>query len=247
MKCLLFTVLIALLPILGISQAASSIDVVSGLEYSYRTLSQIEPNVLNIPSSIETRRDETSKLNWRAGINYNQPITNNLYLKTGLRMASIGYKGRNFTDIRWPSENNGGTWVPDPTLPREIQLIWDYLFLEIPIAVRWEFGTKKITPFIELGTAPSIFLTTKTTTKTDQETTTQIGIDESNEFNKLHLVTFAAFGLNYSINDHLQIFGQPTVRYHVTNLSKGPVKENLYNYGIELGLRKKFGNQPAEK
>lgn len=238
---------IALLPVFGFSQSLPSIDFIGGIDYSHRFLSETEPNVLNIPSLAEVRKDEVGKLNWRTGLNYNQPLTNNLYLKTGLRLASIGYKGANNTNVQWPSENSGGTWVPDPALAREVQLIYDYWFLEIPIALRWEFANKKIAPFIELGTAPSLYMTRKTITKTDIGRDVHFGSNEPSGFNKLQFVGLASFGVNYTINDHLQIFGQPTVRYHITNLSKGIIKENLYSAGIELGLRKKLGGKSVDK
>lgn len=247
MRSRLVSLFVVMFPIFAFCQTAPSIDFITGIEYSYRFLKSTEPNVINIPDIVEIRKDETGKLNWRAGFNYNQPLANNLYLKTGLRLASIGYKGENNTDIQWPSENSGGTWVPDPSLPREVQLIWDYLFLEVPIAARWEMGAKKLTPFIELGVAPTLLLTTRTTTKTDLGRETQFGSNESSNFNRVHLTSIAAFGFNYAINDHLQLFGQPTMRYHITNLSKSSIQEHLFNYGIELGLRKKLGGKGAEK
>jgi len=235
----LFILFIILLPVLGFSQVSPSIDLIAGLDYSYRTL--------NSELLDGNRTRETGKLNWRGGLNYNQPITSQFFLKTGLRLASVGYKGENNTDVRWPSENNGGTWVPDPALPRELQLIYDYWFLEIPIAARWEMNNKKVIPFFELGIAPSIYMTTKTISKTELGRTTQLERNSFPTFNKVHFVGLAAFGINYVISDYLQVFGQPTARYHITGTSRSSVNENLFNIGLELGLRKKLGKKSVEK
>ena len=83
---------------------------------------------------------ETGKLNWRIGFNYNRRLTSRIFLRTGLRLASVGYKGEKNTDLRWPSEHDGnGGWVADPTLPRELaNLIYDYWFVEMPIVGRFE-------------------------------------------------------------------------------------------------------------
>jgi len=59
-------------------------------------------------------------------------------------------------------------------------------------------------------------------------------------FNKVHFVPYISFCLNYAINDKVQLFGQPTIRYHLTKLSDAPISEYLNNFGIELGIRKRI-------
>lgn len=85
--------LILIIPFLGFCQINQSIDFVSGIEYSYRNLATASQN--EIMSVILESRDqtETGKLNWRIGFNYNQRLTDRIFLRTGLRLASVGYKG----------------------------------------------------------------------------------------------------------------------------------------------------------
>lgn len=233
--------LILIIPFLGFCQINQSIDFVSGIEYSYRNLATASQN--EIMSVILESRDqtETGKLNWRIGFNYNQRLTNRIFLRTGLRIASVGYKGEKNTDLRWPSEHDGnGGWVADPTLPRELQLVYDYWFIEVPIVGRFEMNQKKISPFVELGILPSYYMTTRTTEKTDIGRNAQFDNGDVHNFNRVHFVGFLSFGMNYSLNDQLQFFGQPAFRYHFSKLVDAPISEHLLNFGVELGIRSKI-------
>jgi hypothetical protein len=232
-------VLILLLPIVGFSQASQSIDFVGGMEYSYRTLTTTSKD-RNVLGNLEIRDSiERGKLNWRIGFNYNQKIGKKIFIKTGIRLASVGYQKEKRTGLRWPSEHDGmGGWSPDPNLPHEIQTVLDYWFAEMPLAARFEMNKKKLSPFFELGISPSIFLATRVKSITD------IGKDASfhkggvYHFKKFHMVGVISLGLNYSVNEKFQIFGQPAFRYHFTKLVDAPIDEYLFNYGIEIGIRR---------
>lgn len=135
--------LFLLLPFIGSSQMRSSFDLVMGIEHSYRKLTGGSVEFM------QTRDDkETGKSNWRFGFNYNRRLTEKLFLKTGARLASVGFNGEKRM-LKWPSEiDSNGAWTPDPTLIHEYQEINDYWFFEIPIIGRYEFGGKKLIPFV---------------------------------------------------------------------------------------------------
>lgn len=89
MKLNAILILLFLLPTIGFGQFKQSIDLIGGLEYSYRYLRNTDgsPDIgidqANVMSS--------PKFNWRAGFNYNYRLGNRLVLKSGLRFASVGY------------------------------------------------------------------------------------------------------------------------------------------------------------
>lgn len=232
--------ILTLLPFLVFSQINLSVDLVTGIEYSYRSLrtSRVDPIVISI---LDGRNVETGKSNWRFGLNYNKRISAKFFLKTGLRLASIGYKGEKKIGLRWGSEITSMGWIPDPSLAHEIQLIHDYLFIELPIVGRYEFKGKKLSPFIELGVAPSYYLTTRTKKITDIGNESTFQKSPAPHFNSLQVVGLFSMGINYNLNENIQLFGQPIIRYHFSKLIEAPIEEHLYNFGIELGLRKKLG------
>ena len=233
MKTKFIIILILLIPVFGFSQINQSFDFVSGIEYSYRNLTTSSEDK-SVKWILESRdNEESGKLNWRVGFNYNRRLTDKIFLRTGLRLASVGYKGEKIV-LRWGSDDT------DPNLPHEIQFVYDYWFAEIPIAGRFEMNRKKISPFFELGISPSIYLIQRTKTITDIKTETQFQNNNIDGFKKVHIVGFISFGVNYTINDKFQLFGQPIFRYHLTELVDAPIVEHLFNYGIEIGIRRKL-------
>jgi len=240
MKTLLIQLLLVIIPTLTFGQINSSVDFIFGLESSYRTLKNTSDDAV-VQNIIQIRNStELNKLNWRFGFNYNKRLSTKFVLKTGIRLASVGYKFEKMTDLRWPSEIGPNGYMFDPSLPHELELIQDYWFIEIPVAARFELSKKKFAPFIEMGVSPSIYMTTRTKTITDidSKTTTQRG--GTGDYNNMHLVGFTSFGVNYSLNDKFQLFGQGIYRYHFTKLVDAPIAENLYNYGLEIGVRRRL-------
>jgi hypothetical protein len=237
-----FSFLVLAFPFVAFGQSNSSIDLVAGLEHSYRSLSTSSTKT-NVVYTLESRNArELAKLNWRAGFNYNRRLSNRFHLKTGIRLASVGHKDKKQTGLRYASEFVApGVWVPDPSLPHEVQFISDYWFIEIPLAGRFEFSDKKIAPFLELSVAPSVYITTRNKTITDLWTSVDFYDQaDSYDFNRFHLVGIFSVGVNFTVSEKIQLFGQPTFRYHLTQLADAPIEEHLFNYGIEIGLRRKI-------
>lgn len=232
LKHLIFITL--LVPFLAFSQKNSSIDVIAGFEYSYRNLlGKSKKNLALI------REDETAKVNWRFGFNYNKRLTDKLFLKTGLRFVRTGYNGIKQTDLRWGSEyDDMGGWTPDPSLPHEIQFIYDYYFIEVPIAARYEANKKQLSPFFEFGVYPLVHLTRRIETITDLDTKIEFHENNVTGVNTLHILASVSGGINYAFNDQFQLFGQVAFRHHITKLVDAPLREYLINSGLEFGVRK---------
>ena len=238
MKATYTTLLLLFLPFFAMSQMNSSIDFIAGIDYSYRHISA-NSSELQIPLILDSRnKNERGKFNWRFGINYNHQLSNKIYLKTGLRLASVGYSLIDLDGVKYPNEHNG-MGGHDPTIGGDplssVSLLEDFLFVEVPIAARYEINTKKLAPFIELGLAPSYYIGTLQTSILDSERTVDHTVGNAQ---KLNFVGLISFGMNYNYSDTIQAFAQPTIRYHFTKLIDAKINENLYNAGIEIGVRK---------
>jgi Outer membrane protein beta-barrel domain len=226
MKKSVLLIVISLAPFILMAQIKSSISGVIGVDYSYRVLKN------------PLYSGETGRLNYRIGLNYNHKIAEKMWLESGLRFSSIGYNGHKETNAKWGSEFNTttGIWTPDPTLPHQIQFIYDYLFLEIPIGIRYELKSNKIKTYFAAGLSPNVYLKTRTQTITEFGSKATLG-----DRIGIQKMTFSAnigFGFEYVLNDHFQVYSQPSFRYHFTPLGTGPIKEYLYNFGLELGIRR---------
>ena len=217
----------------------SSWDIIAGVDYSNRFLYASSDSGLRdrLPDLNEFNQ---GKINWRLGGNYNKRLSENTYLKTGLRLASVGYVYKT-GDIQWGSEHNGnGGYEPDPDL-ESIRFSYDYWFMELPIAIRFEKNNNKLSPFLEVGISPSIYLASLLTKKLDTPKETVLKREnDSAPINNFQLVSTFAFGANYNYTEKLQLFAQPTFRFHLTQLFRTPIKTHLYSAGLEMGVRWRY-------
>ncbi|MFT4663841.1 MAG: hypothetical protein ACI9VN_002289 [Patescibacteria group bacterium] len=230
MKTRTTIILLLVAPLFLMSQVNSSIDLVVGIEFSYRTFKvSNDDGITNI--FLERKARETQKMNWRIGFNYNRELAKKFYLKSGLRLASVGYKGAKVTNVIATQPVSPG---PAQTPPRELQIIYNDWFVELPIIGRLEFSDKKITPFLEFGISPNIYLASRNKIIIDTYTTVEFRPNKDPRFNKLHLVGSLSFGCNYRVGEKYQLFGQPTFRYHLTKGSDGSINEQLMNTCITM-------------
>ena len=109
------------IPFITFSQINTSLDVVGGLEYSFRTLITNDNTGKFIAS---TRSNETGSINYRYGLNFNKRLSDKFLLRTGVRYVQGGFKSGKTTGLRWPSEFDGSGWTLDPSLPHEIQYVF---------------------------------------------------------------------------------------------------------------------------
>jgi len=239
MKTIAVSLFYFLLPLVAASQINSSLDFVGEIGFSYRHLNNTSTDLTTLNIFEKREREEAPKINWRVGFNYNRHLTKRVYLKTGVRLASTGFNGEKKTGLVWPSEHDGmGGFVLNPNLPHEQQVNQDFWFVEFPIAGRIELSDKRFTPFIELGISPSIYLTTRSKFISDIDTS--VDFNKEANFNSLQFIGNISFGLNYTLKDKVQLFGQPIFQYHFTKSQNAPIEEFLFSYGLEVGIRRKI-------
>lgn len=242
MKILIALSFVLLTPLSVFSQK-HSIDLVGGLGYSYRTLSTSSTDPI-MSFIIENRNEhERSRLNWRLGLNYNRRIADRLWLRIGVRYTSVGTKSSTQQAIlqNCQIDPTGQFFQCSQNPVISIRGHSDLWFVESPVLLRHEFSHRRLTPYIELGFAPSIYLTTKHYTLSTLSSSRRLSRRESFEgFNNFHLVSIVSFGFNYNLNEHWQLFGQPTFRFHINKTVDAPITEHLYNSSMEVGIRKQL-------
>ena len=226
----LFTYLLICLPLFIFSQ--SQIEFGESINYSYRTL-------INEDNVSITRADELGKLNTHFSISYSQRLKEKIWIKLGLGFSSQGYKTSKDENIR-PGSQHDGMGGFDPTLPsefRSIQFKFNYQFLEIPVALRYEFSQKKWSPFFELGLTTSYYLQSVTKIILDDKKSSSEKFRDEDYINQIQLAPTLAFGITYSINEKWQTFISPNFRFYLTKTADAPVKQHLWSAGLALGMR----------
>ncbi|MFK8007034.1 MAG: hypothetical protein AB8H03_11705 [Saprospiraceae bacterium] len=189
-------------PNLLFGQIQMSIDPIFSIEQSYRTLQS--DNFL----TLQTRNlKDKKRTGFRYGLNFNfylgELFEEKIALKTGVRYLKTGYQSD--LDSNFTIHN----------------------FLEIPLALRYYYGNRKIRPYSELGVGFLFNL--------------NFDIDDFRNERLLHHSAFVAVGFDYNYSLDLAFFFQPIFRYHFTQtFSDIEVEEHLYNVGLETGFRMKF-------
>lgn len=223
------------------SQDKFSVDLILGPDYSFRNL-RTDSESQSVVLALNTRKEEKAEIKYRVGANLNVRLFVNTWLKTGLRYVNSGYIISDRNDIKWQSEFDvNGDCVLNPELPHELKLTKSHHFIEVPIMVRQELGTGRLTPFIELGFSPMIYLITRDRTSTEFETTTSARDNTEIGYRRFYYSINFAFGGQYNVSSTSKFFVQPTFRYQAMKLQDVEILEFPYSIGIEFGLRRRLG------
>ena len=218
--------------------AQISLELVGGLDRSFRSL--IVSDISN-QLVIESRKEnEISKLQHRFGINALVTLLPSLQFKSGLRYAETGYIVATYSETQvW----GGGT----SELPYLQELYKDYVYLEVPLQLRWSLlHDSKISPFIEGGINPHFNLHRKTnqvysdgnivSMKSNERETPQV------TYRSVYYVAVGSLGASVQITDALYLTALTTGRFHLTELNKNdsPINEKHKSIGGEFGVGYQF-------
>jgi len=233
---ILLTQLLLFVFILTNAQHKSSLGLIVSLD---------DQNVISGTNTFTSVSSSTfkTKYNYRLGFDYSKRRKRqNQFFKIGLRLVSIRLASDVMSDLRYPGEvNEMGEFEPDPSLPREIQIFNQVYFLATPIMLRFESNPDKINFFFETGISTHWYLLTRRKIVSDLGSATNSFRQEFRNINgAIQLVAVASTGINYDLSDKFQLFGQPTVRFHIGTQPFTGFDDVFYSFGLELGVRRKF-------
>ena len=237
MKKFLLFYLISL-PIFAAAQSNSSVDIMLSPDVTYRV--RFYNGNDEMLKYIKARYDilELSQFGFHAGVNYNKKLTSKLHLKTGLQVSRFGYKYE-IKELLFENQidTKTGGLLPEAVVT-SIELSQNYYYLNVPIALRYEFSESKFSPYIELGAVPSYLFSGNSKMVSSDGTSSQTQLTV---YSRFAVILQFGIGVNYRINEELQAFFQPNIRYEVTKSgsspSSSPIAEHAYSIGTEFGLR----------
>jgi len=222
-------------------QKSSSVDFIAGAGTAYLSLDKEYQEQMN--TLLFDGRDGASRfLNWKLGINYNKQIKNHLFIKTGIRLESIGFKDERFKDLRWPSEHDGnGGFMLSPDLNHDIQNAAYFWYIGLPVHLRYELEKNKIQPFFEIGLAAKYFALYRVKKETEIKNFYPFSFSEKqNTANTFHMTANASAGFNYNLSEQVQIFTQLQICSPFIKILDLYEDFFLLTTGIEIGFRKIF-------
>jgi len=237
MKNVFIQLSLIILPVLSFAQFDYSFDLISSMDYTF---------VNNSFTSNSTNVSVKPKYNYRFGGNFNVKVYDNIYIKTGLRFAQVGFTNKR-EELRWPGEFGPNGFKPDPSLPRYLHSTIDQSYFEIPIIFRYEFDGKKLSFYLETGISPHIYSRTRYITKSNIDTTKRFSYDTQFGGKRLLMCYVFGIGLNYNFDNLYQFFFQPTIRIYVSNDNQFQFENAFRSIGIELGFRRGFSFEKVNK
>lgn len=183
-----------------------------------------------------------SALCWTVTVAYERRLFHRFFIKTGLQMASSGYR-RRWLEYDHSQDAGSVYWINPSREPNDITRYRGeitYLHSGIPVIARFELTDKKITPFVETGVIPSQHLQTRWKQITNLGTDV-MSLSGGNDMvvKRFQVVGYLSAGCSIRLGDQLQIYGQPVFRYHLTpQIVIDGFKERLYGAGIDVGIRR---------
>lgn len=241
MKSIIISFLLCL-PFLAISQFKSSIDLLGSADINYRDI-----NFKNSESYFQSYKygldGDVASVKFRFGANYNYKINDRLVLKTGLRMANIGYKSyysRRIFFGQYSTEYDGFSVPYNVSKNEGFSTSYNHFFIEVPLMARYEFKKSfgKFQPYAEAGLSGQYYLTTFS--NEERNGVKELYAEKFDNINKFQMSANIGLGFNYNVSNRMQLFFQPTFRYNLTPMFDSAIKEHPFSVGFEMGLRFKL-------
>jgi len=176
---------------------------------------------------IDQRNDmETIKPGYTPGLNVCFNIKKFVGLETGIQYSNQGYQ----------TEKQDLVYLqPDPILPSQLKYVYNYHCIGIPVKVNFTKGEKKVRFFTSVGLTTNIFIKeTQTTFSYFSDHTDKKTSQTSFDYNKVNISPTLSVGIDYKINDRMNLRVEPTFRYGVLKIIDTPVTGYLYSAGLNF-------------
>lgn len=171
---------------------------------------------------------ETFKFGYTAGLNVCFNLKNFLGLETGIQYSNKGYQTK-FEDLIFAQSF--------PTFPNKVKYIYNFHYIDIPVKVNFTFGKKKVRFFTSVGITTNVFIKeTQTRISEYSEGTSKGKMPTGIDYNRFNLSPTISVGIDYKINERMNLRVEPTFRYGVLRIIDAPVTGYLYNAGLNISF-----------
>lgn len=186
----------------------------------------------------QRNKDETVKAGYTTGLNVCFNIKKFVGIETGIQYSNKGFQIKQRRAV-FGSQLPPGTPLPpeqDEKLPNKIDFVYNFHYIDIPVKANFTIGKKKVRFFTSIGFVTNIFIKETSTTilKYSDHTERKTGTINYNNYNSVNISPVISAGIDYKINNRMNLRVEPTFRYGVLKTVKAPVEEHLYNGGLNI-------------
>ena len=193
----------------------------------FRTLKNNDGSSTSVGLMKSHNDRETTKISYTTGLNFCFNIIKSISLETGFQYSNKGFQTK-MMDLTFSGP-------PSTTLPTKSKSIYNFHYIDIPIKMNFSFGKNKIGFFTSVGIITNILIKNDQTMvlvysdKTEKATNPIIG-----NFKALNLSPIISIGVDYKINERMNLRVEPIFRYGVMKIIDAPVTEYLWNGGLNI-------------
>ena len=198
-------------------------------DYNYRTLKNNDGSSSS-DIVIKSRNDiEIPKFGFTTGLHVWINFTNIIGLETGIQFSNKGYKTKNQDLIYFP---------PNPGLPTKAKTVYTYQYIGIPLKAKFTVGKSKTRFLSSIGIMTNFLLHVKQTTTFEYADgkTEEKKQSATSGFKKVDLSPMISVGIDYKLTDKIHLIAEPVFKYGVIKTKDAPVKEYLWNAGLNMAF-----------
>jgi Outer membrane protein beta-barrel domain len=198
-------------------------------DHNFRTLNNVDGSSSSDFVIKSRNDDETARFGYTTGLNVCFDLSKLVALETGIQFSNKGYQ-RKGQHILFPTF--------DPTDPVKISWVYAYQYIGIPLKAKFSFGKGNLRFVSGIGFTTSLLLSSKQTSTHEYAdgSTEKRRSSTTHGYNKIDISPMVSAGIDYKITKKIHLFAEPTFWYGLIKVKDAPVKENLWNAGLNVGL-----------
>lgn len=173
---------------------------------------------------------EIPDIGYSAGIDVVLNFSKLVGLQMGIQYSSKRYKTKYETLFF-------ATTTPDPSIPEKSKYRYNFQYIDVPLTVNFTIGKKKVRFLGSIGLVANLFIREMQTSINEFQNNTQKNkAEDDSGFNRVNLSPIIRAGIDYKINDKLNLRVEPTFQIQAFSIIDAPIHENLFSAGINFGL-----------
>ncbi|TND08370.1 MAG: hypothetical protein FD123_2166 [Bacteroidetes bacterium] len=206
-------------------------------DYCYRILGNNDGSSSSA-MIMDTRNSfERPKLGYTGGVNLCYNFSGHFGIETGVQYSNKGYRSYfDFPDtITDPRLILMYTAYAGPT-PAKVTVTYNHVYLDVPVRIIFSCGEKNIRFVSSIGATTNILLqaTQKSVAEYENGDIERNTQDLQDDYKMLNISPTISAGVDYRINDKINLRAEPTFRYGLLKIIDTPITGYLWNAGLNI-------------
>ncbi|MES2621388.1 MAG: porin family protein [Bacteroidota bacterium] len=170
--------------------------------------------------------NETVKVGYTTGLNVCFNIKKFVGLETGIQYSNKGYQTK-MEHLIYAQ--------PEPGFPNKAKFIYNFHCIDIPVKANFTIGKKKVRFFTSVGLTTNIlFKETATNVYVYSDRKVRKTYPTRYDYKRINISPTISVGIDYKINNRMNLRVEPTFRYGVLKIIDAPVTGYLYSGGLNI-------------